>query len=202
MPTATTTGAAGQPAPLSGLDVLGDDPEALRAALEGALDQDEVRRALPAGITGAAAGFVVAQAATALDSLLGDLRLGDILMGAWGSLSELQHVIDETLADGSVRTLTIASHTVTSEHHPSLELVVNQAPSQLMQLVITLGLTVDACDLVVDAGQVTGAQVGSLRAGGEIGAHGATVLSKETTDLDPKRLFGVRSGAGGAGAAQ
>lgn len=174
---------------LTARDVLGADPDALRAAVGEALDSEEVDGVLPTGTSGPAREFIIAQAAAALDELLAGMELGQVLMGAWDKLDEVRTAVDESRRGGATSNLSVVSHSVTSEHSPSLELVINQAPRTLLDLAITLGFVIDACDLVIDGGEIVGAEVGSLRAHGEIKAHGRSILTRETGDLDPKRLF-------------
>jgi hypothetical protein len=177
---------------LTARDVLCADPAALPAALEHAIAEGDVLESLPAHLPGASATasrFVLTQAVHAIDGILGALELDRLLMGGWMQLDELQTALEETARDGDSRHVAIATHTIASEHAPSLELMVNHAPVRLLDLAVSLGFTVAACELVVDHGKVTGVEVGSVAAHGELKAAAKTILRHATDRLDLSRLF-------------
>jgi hypothetical protein len=63
--------------------------------------------------------------ATVADGLL-DLDLGDILMSGWRKYTDLTKAAERTLASpGSEEIVVLATHRVSSTHHPSVELLVD-----------------------------------------------------------------------------
>jgi hypothetical protein len=187
MASPTTDGSNG----LTARDVLCPDPTGLATVVAAALGEGEVAEALASAASGSALPLVVDHAARALDEILGNLQVDQLLMSAWEQLEEVRDLIEETRRGETTRNLTLVSHTIASEHEPSLQLVVNQAPRKLLDVLIALGFTIDACRLVIDGGEVTGVQLGRLRASGGVAANGRTILERETTELDPTRLFGA-----------
>ena len=181
---------------LTARDVLCDDPASLPVAIERSLIENEMLESLPAHVRGAtatASRFVVTQAARAIDGVLGALALDDVLLGGWLQLEDLDAAIQETKADGSSRHVALSSHTIASDHEPSLELMVNETPVRLLDLALTLGFTLDACELVVTGGKVVGVETGSVSAHGELRGAGKSLIKRETKALDPKRIFNERN---------
>jgi hypothetical protein len=174
---------------LTARDLLCPDPSALRTAIEVALQEGDLPDAPPSTEPGSASRFVVTQAAKALEEILAALEIDQLLLGGWTQLQEVTTLVNETRRLGTTRNLALVSHTITSEHQPSLELVVNEIPKKLLDLLITFEFPIAFCDLVIDRGEVTGVELGHVTARSEVSAQNYTILERETAELDPTRLF-------------
>ncbi|MBV8540103.1 MAG: hypothetical protein JO063_09260 [Pseudonocardiales bacterium] len=76
-------------------------------------------------LSGSALQAVNHEIATVADGLL-DLDLGDVLMSGWCKYTELAQAADRTFASpGSEEVVVLATHRVSSTHHPSVELLVD-----------------------------------------------------------------------------
>jgi len=174
---------------LTARDVLCGDLASLPEALEQAISVEQLRESLPPGASSAASKFLVSQAAIAIDRILAAIDVDQVLMGGWMQLDELRAAIVDTATDRSSRHIALASHNIASEHTPSLELTINQTPVKLLDLALNLGFTLDACELVVDSGEVIRVEVGSLNAHGELKASDRTIIQRDSNRLDTTRIF-------------
>lgn len=185
-------------APLTARDVLSDDAAAvvdlLRIALDAAMDHPDSE--LASNVSETTSNAVKAEAAQAIDQLLSQLLLDDLLSGGWLQLAELQTALQETSADGGSARVALKQHTISSSHRPSLDLVVNQVTTTLMHLEIELKFDIAAGELVVEAGRVTGIAIGSLIASIALSAAGQPLVHHQTEKLDLNRLFPGLSRAG------
>jgi hypothetical protein len=178
--------------PLTARDIFFDDPASSETAIEDALIANDLLESLPnhlPSVTPAAKKFVLAQAAHAIDGVLGALGIEEVLLGGWMHVEELHAAIEETRTDGGTRHVALASHSIASEHAPGLELMVNQAPVRLLDLRLALNFVIDACELVVKNGKVEEVTLGSVSASGELGTAARTILKHAIERLDGNRLF-------------
>jgi hypothetical protein len=181
--------------PLTARDVFFDGDAASTAALEKALEEHDLLDAVAGHVktaTPVTKNFVLKQAAQAIDDLLGALHVDDLLIGGWAHVQELQAAIEAT-SEGGVRHVALASHSIASEHAPSLDLMVNEMPVRLLDLRVALGFVVDACELVVRDGKIDGVEVGSMSADGKLDAAAQTIVQRSLPRLDVSRLFRRRA---------
>jgi hypothetical protein len=177
---------------LTARDLLFDDPSAVPKALEQAIETGNVLESLPGhvpSITAVAARYVLTEAVQAIDGILGALHVDDMLMGGWMHLDELRTALEATTKDGGSRHVSLASHSISSEHAPSLELMLNEAPVRLLDLKLNFGFTIDACELLVRDGKVAGVELGSLSADGALGTATKTLIQHAIERIDINRLF-------------
>ncbi len=174
---------------LTARDVLSSDPAAVRGTLEQVIGEEHLMKSLPPGATAAASKFLLAQAAAAVDEILGALRVDDVLVGGWMQIDELRAAVEETSREGGSRHVALSSHSIASEHSPSVEVMINQVPAKLLDLGLDLGFTLSACELLVERGKITGVELGSVNARGELKAADRTLLHRDSNRLDTDRLF-------------
>lgn len=108
-----------------------------------------------------------------------------VIVGAW----EKERMIEETL-DASRETpaetvlLPLTEHTITSEHHPRIDLMVNGRPIYTIVLDILIQITLEGCVLTIRNGKMLQADIGDFRAGATV-AYGDTILlEQESEPLD------------------
>lgn len=124
-------------------------------------------------LSGSALQAVNHQIATVADKLL-DLDLGDMLMSGWRKYTELTKAAERTLASpGSEEIVVLATHRVVSTHHPSVDLLVNNAKVHTFTFELTVTFDLNGVAAVVRQGNLV-----ALR-GGECVVT-ATLTLKET----------------------
>jgi hypothetical protein len=110
-----------------------------------------------------------------------DPRLDDILRSAWGSLNQLQeyrdahkHPPEET---SNVR---FGRHKVTSKHHPTVEILLNEKAVASLTFDVLLTLQVSATTLVVRAGRIWQARGTEFQGEAALSYRGFTLIRKST----------------------
>ena len=142
------------------------------AALAGALEASPALSALAGGLASAtgpdAWHHTVHGVAGAIPHLL-DIEVGTILAGAWAGENELGRYTDpQRYAPGEVLHVELTPHVVTSEHRPSVELVVNDQPCGQLGLAVSVTLQVEGASLTIADGRIWQAAPGACTATGRI----------------------------------
>lgn len=96
-----------------------------------------------------------------------DFDVTDTLIGVWNKYHLLQeyrdakkHPLEETAF------VTLMQHTITSKHHPSIEIEKNQQRIAKLEFLLDFSLTIGAAILRVQAARIRGIQLGDMK--GEI----------------------------------
>jgi len=128
-------------------------------------------------------GFVFADLMVTLYAAL-DLPLEDILRSAWSSLIELQeyrdakkHPPEET---SSVR---FGKHRVTSNHHPKVEVLLNDQEVACLTFDVTLTLNVTATTLQVRGGRIWEARGAEFQGEAALSYRGFSLMRRKTGKL-------------------
>lgn len=126
-----------------------------------------------------------AKAATALiwaaKAMLRD-PLSGVLGEGWGKVTELQKF--DTAPPDEINTFSLQSHEIALSRQPSIELDVNGAPSGIIfAFELKLGFTVESAELRIQQRRIIGAQFGGLRGGGTLSLGRATILKRETAQV-------------------
>jgi hypothetical protein len=167
----TTQARAGGSAPRSVADLLADDRQALADTLHlklielGLLSDvvvalDESPATEP--IAGAASqGFdVVRQVAEALVAYLGE-PLGDLVASAWHRHPEVQAMCVRTMGRrGGVRQVVVGPYVLESVHRSTVVLDVDGARTPLLDVVLSVALTVDGVAIGIAHGEVVATAAG------------------------------------------
>ncbi len=142
------------------------------AALVGALESSPALGTLVGRLADAAGPEAWRRAvygvAGAIPHLL-DIEVGTILAGAWAGEGELGRYTDlQRYPLGEVLHVELTSHVVTSEHHPSVELLVNDQPYGQLGLAVSVTLQVEGASLTITDGKIWQAVSGACTATGRI----------------------------------
>lgn len=202
-PSSSTTGPAVQdsaaaPRRLTAWDLLFADSAHPTTDLESALNDhavldgagDHVPR-----LQSVAAGFVVAEITGQILGLLQRLPVGDMLTGGWGHLKKVGEACSATKADGSSRAVSLLKHEVSFSHESTVEMLVDELPMELLELVVNASFAIEGCELVITNGEVVRAHPGPTAAKASLQARGVTVLEHAVPIVDPSRLFDNVAGA-------
>ncbi|MGH4017305.1 MAG: hypothetical protein ACRDSL_25945 [Pseudonocardiaceae bacterium] len=118
------------------------------------------------GIAGSAIGGVRRLSTSALEAVHDeidtvadgflDLELGDVLVSGWRKYTELVNAAERTLAvPGSKEVVVLASHRVSSIHHPSIELLVDEVKVYTLVFELTVEFNLTGVVAVVQQGELT-----------------------------------------------
>jgi len=109
------------------------------------------------------------------------VKLEDILVGAWKKTRELRKYRDpEKYPPTETVLLHLVEHTINSELHPALEVVVNDLAVEKIQLIIKLALNFNGIILKIKGGKIIEILPGSCKGTGNL-SWGKFVLLEEQT---------------------
>lgn len=118
--------------------------------------------------------------ATVADGLL-DLDLGEVLMSGWRKYTDLTQAAERTLASpGSKEVVVLATHRVSSTHHPSVELLVDGVTVYTFVFELTVVFDLTGVAAVIRQGALV-----ALR-GGECVITATLTLDKTPLELSRK----------------
>ncbi len=167
--------------PATVLGFFGVQPEELPAQLEAAVEGTGVLTALKAMLHAQAArldwSIVLETLAGELGKIL-DAPLSEILVTAWESAGLLLEHANE--AGESTTLLALAEHSLSSNHKPTIEIVVNAKP--LATLEVTIDLTLDLAGAVVkiEDRKITEIHVGNVSGSGQVSCGGSVLFERKS----------------------
>lgn len=144
-----------------------------RSALEGVRRlSDSALEAVHSEIDKVAVGFL-------------DLELGELLVSGWRKYTELVKAADRTLAaPDSKEVVTLATHQVSSVHHPSIELLVDEVKVYTFVFELTVEFNLVGVVAVVQRGELVALRSGECTVTVTFTLEGAPVLRPRTARVD------------------
>jgi hypothetical protein len=128
----------------------------------------------------------------ALEAL--DIPFSDVLTGAWSRYSELMQAGQLTRADPARREdVVLAEHTVTSEHHPHVDVLVDDTLVASIHLQVDLVCTVRALTVAVERGAIVEVGSGSAHVELSVGTHEVPLWTREH-EFDVTAVVKLREG--------
>jgi hypothetical protein len=138
------------------------------------------------GLSASAWAAVNQQIATIADGLL-NLNLGNLLVSGWSKYTDLTKAAKRTLANpASEEIVVLATHRIVSTHHPSVDLIINEAKAHIFMFELTVTFDLNGVAAVVRQGDLV-----ALR-GGECVI--TATLTLEGTPLDLTRKDSIDLG--------
>ena len=118
------------------------------------------------------------QVAVVANGLL-DLDLGDLVVAGWRKQHQLAAAAERTAANpGSSEVVELATHRISSAHHPSVELLVNDAHVATVTFDLEVELIVKALVVTVRDGHVVSLHTGSCDLAATLAAEGVQLASR------------------------
>jgi hypothetical protein len=118
-----------------------------------------------------------------------DVQLSDVLAAAWKKCREIRKYADSTAyPPGETFLVPLAEHTVTSVHHPRIEILVDDHPVATVDLEIEAAIALEGVILRISDARIRGVATGSCTGSGAITCEGFLLLEKKT---EPFRLPGT-----------
>lgn len=177
-----TTAATTQPTSLSASVFLFGDGEEGVAAIAKALDDEGVVASLRSVLTklsGPGLRAVGDQIATVTQGLL-DVDLGDLLTAGWQRFDGLVDAARRTVtAPGTREVVDLVTHTISSSHHPRIELIVDDIKVATLGLDLELAFTVKGAVATVHGGRLVGLHSGDCYVVGMVSAQGRELAAKD-----------------------
>ena len=136
--------------------------EKLAKSLDASEEAAEIKAALAKSVPGLPLGPIVDGVSKALQDAL-DVPISSVLGAAWDRARELRAAILETRdSDKAAVLVPLLDHTITSEHRPYVDVVLNGASIARLVFPLTLALQIEGAVLRVAKGRMTDVMAGQL----------------------------------------
>jgi hypothetical protein len=177
--------------------LFGTRDEGRRVLHDELLAEDElaskVRSAATSVVPKGAFALIRRQVADAALEVL-DIPYADVLTGAWSRYSELMQAAQLTRADpGRREDVVLAEHTVTSEHHPQVDVLVDDTLVASIHLQVELVCTVRALTVAVERGAIVEVGSGSAHVELSVGTDEVPLWTREH-EFDVTAVVKLREG--------
>ncbi|MGE0740102.1 MAG: hypothetical protein AB7O98_02075 [Hyphomonadaceae bacterium] len=153
-----------------------DDPKREQDAAKALQNSAELRgvRGLPGALRAPAANAIVMTA----KALLSDPVSG-LICNAWTKAAELQRFIKAP--PDQINEFTLHEHEVALSRAPSVDLVVNGAPTGVqLRFELKVALSIASASLRIQNAHIVGATLGKVRGGGSFSLGRATLVERKT----------------------
>jgi hypothetical protein len=118
------------------------------------------------------------QVAVVANGLL-DLDLGDLVVAGWRKQGQLAAAAERTAANpGTSEVVELATHRVSSAHHPAVELLVNDVQVATVTFDLTIEFVVKALVVTVRDGHVVSLHTGACDVAATLAAEGVQLASR------------------------
>jgi hypothetical protein len=110
-----------------------------------------------------------------------DIGIPDIMVGAWNKYRILVKYLDRDKYPAPESFLVpLGEHTIISEHHPYLEIMVNDQPVGKIAFYISVALTLEGFILKIQDGKIIEIFTGTCKGAGTIKCEGLVMLKEKT----------------------
>lgn len=170
--------------PTAGTLLGGDRPRIRRDWLADSLHEHRVTTGALGGVkglTGAAVHILDDELAAVIHHLL-DIDLGSLVTDAWKKAGELRAAAERSLASGE-ELVALATHRITSRHHPRVDIVIDGATRATLTLDLSIVLDIAEAVAVVRGGKLVGLRSGDCQATATLAA-GREQLAEHTAHFD------------------
>ena len=114
-----------------------------------------------------------------------DIKIPNILVGAWKKAGELKTVLEKSRkAPDEVSYLQLADHTINSEHKPSIDMKIRNATVKKIELAVQLGFNLKGFVLRIQNGAIREVQTGQCEARGTIKYGNLTIAEKKLQPIN------------------
>lgn len=119
-----------------------------------------------------------------------DVPLPDVLIRSWKKADEIQEALEESRkAPEQVTILELAAHTVSTEHHPSIEIRILGVPSpKRIQFTVRLLAKLKGIILKIQGGAITEIQMGNCEFEGKVQHEDLTIAEKRVGPIELRGL--------------
>jgi hypothetical protein len=108
-----------------------------------------------------------------------DLELGDLVVAGWRKQGQLAAAAERTAANpGTSEVVELATHRISSAHHPSVEVLVNDAHLATVTFDLTIEFVIKALVVTVRDGHVVSLHSGACDVAATLAAEGIQLASR------------------------
>jgi len=129
-------------------------------------------------------GAVISDLRNTADTLF-HMSLLDILIGGWKSFKEVAQALDESRQKPDEALIKVlVSHTIISEHHPYIELLLNETQMGKIEFDVNAEFDVEALALKIENGHIVEIKSGSCVGSIKLAFKGETLTQMKTGRID------------------
>jgi hypothetical protein len=109
-----------------------------------------------------------------------DISMLDVLVGGWNTYLGLRNYVDKEKYPPTQSILVpLAEHTVKSEHHPYIQILINDEPAVKIAFEATFTFTARNVILRIQDGKIKGVKTGEIKCKGVLKCEGALLLEQD-----------------------
>jgi hypothetical protein len=124
-----------------------------------------------------------------------DVNILGVLVGGWKKYRQLQEYRDTTKhPPEETILLSLTEHSISSSHHPKIEILAAEAPVGTLEFTVTLALKLEGVVLKVRGGKIREICAGRCRGKGTLACAGVPLLEKETERFELPGRIGLGEG--------
>jgi hypothetical protein len=115
-----------------------------------------------------------------------ELRFKDLLVGGWRKYQQLEQYFDQGKTNPEVSfSVPLVNHTIVSEHHPKIEIKINEIQLGHIDFSILLKLELSGIILNIKGGEIEGVKAGTCKCKGSVTCEGIVLFedSSETFEF-------------------
>lgn len=115
-----------------------------------------------------------------------ELRFKDILVGGWRKYQQLEQYFEQGKTNPEVIfSVPLVNHTIVSEHHPKIEIRINEIQLGHIDFSILLKLELSGIILNIKGGEIEGVKAGNCKCKGSVACEGVVLFedSSETFEF-------------------
>lgn len=118
-----------------------------------------------------------------------EVRISGVLIAAWKKASEVATLLAESeAAPDDTFHLELATHTISSTHHPYITVRVARLPPKKVEFTVTMAFTLNGCELKIQRGAIQEIHTGTCEAEGTLEGLGLVLARRK---LEPLTLPGT-----------
>lgn len=121
-----------------------------------------------------------------------DLDVVELLVDAWKKYEEVEECADQK--NGEAALVSLVERTLKSEHHPGIEVLVNNHPAGQITFDLDLSLTLQGFVLRIENGRILEVQTGSATGELCLSLAGKQILKRESRSLSFPGKIGLGEG--------
>ena len=157
--------------------------ERLLSGLDATEEAADVKAAIERAVPGLPLGPVIDGVCRSLQQAL-DVPLSGMLARAWDRSRELRAAIKQTRDSATAAVLVpLLPHTITSEHRPYVDVVVNGAAVARLVFPLKIGVQLDGIVLRIAGGRITDVMSGAVKIKGTLKFADFVLLEKTTPPI-------------------
>jgi hypothetical protein len=114
------------------------------------------------------------------------IKFQDILVGGWRKYQQVEHYLEQGKTNPEVIfSVPLVNHTIVSEHHPKIEIRINEIQLEHIDFSILLKLELSGIILNIKGGEIEGVKAGNCKCKGSVSCEGIILFedSSETFEF-------------------